>query len=240
MLLPLAQSKTLLYALGAMLLFSTMAAAEIPGLCNTGQTHVAPTGCTSVLVPPNPTGGGPNRDGNWSLAYPYPSPLTSPDSPCELKGFVPAWVDTPNPAWLPKSASIASEWITPYHGEGNLAPGWYVYATKFLVPFALPGGTVPTGVTISGHLASDNSTYGIYIVNPAAGLCSPARYLPVPINPVDSFGVWTDFSFTNPIAITPGSPLLLYFVVQNAPNPAPEQDTPTGLRVEFFSTSSIF
>jgi hypothetical protein len=228
--------KTMLHALSAMLLFATMAAAEIPTLCNTGQTHEAGSGCTGVLAPPNPTGGGPDRDGNWVLANPYPSPLSSPDSVCELKSFVPAWVDTPNGAWLPNGSSTASEWITPYDGEGDLAPGWYVYATKFLVPTVLYGGTVPTGVTISGHLASDNSTYGIYMANPAAGLCSPARDLPVPINPDSSFTEWSDFSFTNPIAITPGAPLLLFVVVQNAAG----GDTPTGLRVEFFSTSSFF
>jgi hypothetical protein len=236
MFLQTVHSKTVLHALCAMLLLSTMAGAEIPTLCNTGQTHVSAFGCTSVLVPPNPSGGGPNRDGNWVLANPYPSPLTSPGSVCELKSFVPAWVDTPNGGWLPNSASTASEWITPYDGEGSGTQGWYVYATKLLVPTVLYGGTVPTDVTISGHLASDNSTYGIYMENPAAGLCSPARDLPVPINPV-GFTAWTDFSFTNPIAITPGAPLLLYFVVQNAPGP---EINPTGLRVEFFSTSSFF
>ena len=49
-------------------LFAMAAKAEIAGLCNTGQTHVNPLGCTGQMVTPNPPGGGPNRDGNWELA----------------------------------------------------------------------------------------------------------------------------------------------------------------------------
>jgi hypothetical protein len=226
----------LLRTFAALLLFSTMATAQIGGLCDTGQTHVAPTGCNGVLVPPNPSGGGPNRDGNWVLADPYPSPLSSTYGPCELKSFVPAWVDTPNAAWLPDSASTASEWITPYDGEGSGAAGWYVYATKFPIPPVLPGGIVPTGLTINGRLSSDDYTYGFYMVNPAASLCSPVRGLPVPINPDATYTVWSDFSFRNPIPITPGSPLFLYVVVQNAPGP---EINPTGFRIEFSDTSAF-
>jgi hypothetical protein len=64
------QSKTILFAVAAMLLFATVAAAQIKGLCNTGQTAKTLFGCTGLLVTPNPAGGGPNRDGNWALAYP--------------------------------------------------------------------------------------------------------------------------------------------------------------------------
>ncbi|WP_180541010.1 hypothetical protein [Nevskia soli] len=77
--------------------------------------------------------------------------------------FTKAWVDTPYsvpPAWLPNSVRSASEWITPYDGEGNQAEGWYVYITPFHVPSALPGGISPTSLTISGRFASDNEVYG--------------------------------------------------------------------------------
>ena len=123
-------SKTFLHALAAMLLFATLASARIAGLCNTGQTPKTVSGCTGVLVPPNPEGGGPNRDGNWDILYQtLPSP---PHTPCQLKAFVSAWVDTPVPVWL--------------HGEGpNNPAGWYIYRTAFPVPAMLPGGTVPTG-----------------------------------------------------------------------------------------------
>jgi len=59
------QSKTIPHALAAMLLVGTIAAAQIPRLCNTGQTAKTFAGCTGALVPPNPPGGGTNRDGNW-------------------------------------------------------------------------------------------------------------------------------------------------------------------------------
>jgi hypothetical protein len=236
------QSKTMLHSFVGLLLFANMAAAEIASLCNTGQTHVTATGCTGVLVPPNPTGGGPNRDGNWALAAPYPSTLSA-HGPCGLTGFVPAWVDYNN-NWLSNGASPVSEWITPYDGEGYYpAPGWYVYRTGFHVPSLLPGGIVPTGVTLNGRLASDNSTYGFYMASPAnGGSCAFVEGLPVPISPLNgpTFQQWWDFSFTNPIAITPGADLFLYVVVQNEyDSDFPNGDSSTGLRVEFLDTSSF-
>lgn len=111
----------------------------------------------------DPVGGGHNHDGNWALAYPYPSALSVGHGPCSLTTWVRAWVDTPNAAWLANGASTASEWITPHDGESDLPAGWYVYVTRFSVPSVLPGGGVPTGVTINGRLASDNPTYGFYL-----------------------------------------------------------------------------
>jgi len=223
--------------LAAMLLFATIAAAQIPGLCNTGETTKTALGCSGILVTPNPTGGGSNRDGNWQLAYP-----SATVGPCSLKGFTRAWVDTPNGGWLPNSVSAASEWITPYDGEGNMAAGFYVYRTVFHVPAVLPGGVVPTGASISGRLVSDNATYGFYMGNLADASCAFVTGLPVPINPNGGLQIsqWWDFSFTNPIAITPGSDLLLYVLVQNYyDSQLPDGISPTGLRVEFFPTSTF-
>jgi hypothetical protein len=231
--------KTVTQALAATLLFATVAAAQIPGLCNTGQTAKTVLGCTGVLVTPNPTGGGPNRDRNWHLAYPYPSTLTPTHGPCDLRSFVKAWVDTPNGAWLSNGASLASEWIAPYDGETNGAAGLYVYVTTFHVPSLLTSGGVPTGLTINGRLVSDNATYVLYMASPAnGGSCAVVTGLPVPINPngPTQLSQWWDFSFTNPIAITPDSDLSLYFVVQNYPGP---YINPTGFRAEFFSTSTF-
>jgi hypothetical protein len=226
-----------MYAFAAMLVFASVAGAQIPGLCDTGQTAKTVLGCTEVLVTPNPTGGGPNRDGNWLLAYPYPTTLSPTTGPCELKSFVRAWVDTPNSGWLANDASSASEWIMPFDGETNGAAGWYVYVTTFHVPSRLTGGVVPTGLTINGRLTSDNSTYAFFMGSPAGGgSCAVVKGLPVPIDPPDSeFDRWWDFSFTNPIAITPDSDLLLYFLVQNSPDANPN---PTSFRAEFFSTSA--
>jgi len=206
------QSKTILQTLAATILFATIAAAQIPGLCNTGQTPRRVLGCTGVLVTPNPQGGGPDRDANWALAYPYPSALTMTHGPCDLKGFVKAWVDTPNTAWFPDSVSTESEWITPVAGETNIAAGWYVYRIKFPIPSVLVSGGVPTGITINGRLASDDATYGIYLESPAGSTkCSVVTSLPVPINASDPFQQWWDFSFANPIAIYPWRRCLLVF-----------------------------
>jgi len=237
------QSTTILLAIAAMLLFTTLATAQIKGLCNTGETAQTFSGCTGVLVTPNSTGGGPNRDGNWGIAYPYPSTLSPTLGPCTLKEFTRAWVDTPYsvyPGWLPNSASAASEWITPYDGEGNQPQGWYVYLTGFHVPDVLPGSVAPTGLSISGRLASDNQTYGFVLASLAhGGACGFVEGLPVPINAVgQQFTQWTDFSFTSPFAIVPDSELFLYVLVYNSY----DQDVPnpTGLRVEFFDTSSFY
>lgn len=228
---------TALKMIVASAIFAAAAVAQIPGLCNTGETAKTPLGCTGVLVPPNPSGGGSHRDDNWELAFPYPSVRADA---CSLGDFVRAWVDTPDQAWFPNSTSPASEWITPYDGEGLASVGTYIYRTTFHVPSILPGGVRPTSVTIEGRLASDNQTYGFYMSNPAEGSCSFVSGLPVPVNLQNQFHQWQDFRFTNPIAITPGSDLLLYVRVDNVYNAGyPNGASPIGLRIEFFRTSSF-
>jgi hypothetical protein len=140
-------------------LFVTVATAQIAGLCNTGQTSATLTGCTGVLVPSAPNFfGTPNLDGNWEIAYPYPSSLAD-NTPCLLSRFIEATVDTPNGSWLPNSVSSASESTMPDGGGGYMLPlGWYVYRTKFPIPSVLPGGGVPKGVT-NCQLAWDNAAY---------------------------------------------------------------------------------
>jgi hypothetical protein len=232
-----------LYAVVGMLLFTTIATAQIKGLCNTGETAQTVSGCTGVLVTPNPTGGGPNRDGNWGIAYPYPSTLSPTLGPCTIKSFTRAWVDTPLlqapfDSWLPNDVSAASQWITPYDGEGNQAQGWYIYLTGFHIPSVLVDGIVPTGVTINGRLASDNETYGFVLASHAlGGSCGFVTGLPVPLNPATQFQQWADFSFTSPIAITPDSDVFLYVLVYNSPSTG--NPNATGLRVEFFDTSAF-
>jgi len=209
--------------------------AQIRGLCNTGQTAANALGCTEVLVTQNPLGGGPNVDGNWDIAYPYPLPFEGFGGPCGLTQFEPAWVDTPFSGWLPDNASSVSEWIAPYDGENPQPPGWYVYRTAFEVPPVLPGGAAVTGVSVSGRLASDNSTYTIYLESPAGSArCSLVAGQTFPVNPPGAgsgdYRQWWPFSFTNPFDIAPGAAAYLYFVVRNV-------DNATGLRVEFFGNS---
>jgi hypothetical protein len=229
--------KSVLYVIAAILLLTTVAAAQISGLCNTGQTRATPAGCTGVLVTPNPQGGGPQRDNNWALAYPYPSTISPENGPCDLKSFVEPWVDTPFPTWLANSASSASEWITPFNGENNVSGGSYVYATKFPVPSALAGGIVPTSVTINGRLSSDNATPGFYLESPAnSSRCSMVRGLPVPINSGTDWNQWTDFSFTRPV--TAGADAYLFVLVLNE-TLLSSLPSPQGLRVEFFATSAF-
>jgi hypothetical protein len=210
---------------------------QIRGLCNTGQTGANALGCTEVLVAPNPHGGGLHVDGNWAIAYPYPLPFEGFNGPCKLQEFEPAWVDAPWINWLPDSYSTVSEWITPYDGENPQPPGWYVYRTAFPVPAVLPSGVAPTGVSVNGQLASDNTTYTIYLESPAGSAnCSVVAGQAIPVNPpgagFSDFEQWWPFSFTNPSDIAPGADAYLYFVVRNANNA-------TGIRVEFFG-SSIF
>jgi hypothetical protein len=230
-----------LLALAAMSIFASTAAAEIKGLCNTGQTAQTLTGCTGVLVTPNPAGGGPNRDGNWGLAYPYPSTVSPTLGVCPLTDFFRAWVDSPNSAWLPDSSSTRSEWITPYDGEDLTPVGWYVYLTVFHVPAVLPNGVVPSDVDINGRLASDNATYGFFLASLAnGGACALVTGLSTPINPsghgVSDFSQWWDFRFTSPIPITPDSDVFLYVLVHNELSGT----SPTGLRIEFFDTSTFY
>lgn len=228
---------TALKMIAASVLFTAAAAAQIPDLCNSGETAKTALGCTGVFVPPNPLGGGPHRDDNWELAFPYPSPHADV---CALGDFVRAWVDSANPNWFPDSVSPASEWITPYDGEISKPAGSYIYRTTFHVPLVLRGGARPTSVTIDGRLASDNQTFGFYMRNPADGSCAFVPGLPVPINPDYSYTQWSNFSFINPIAITPGSDLLLYVRVDNSYDDGHVLgSSPTGFRIEFFSTSSF-
>ncbi|MGA3042800.1 MAG: hypothetical protein ABSF54_18645 [Bryobacteraceae bacterium] len=230
-------SKTIPHALAAMLLTGAMGAAQIPRLCNTGQTAKNFAGCTGALVSPNPLGGGPNRDGNWWVSYPHPISGAEARDPCSLK-LISAYVDTPNAAWLPNSASTASEWITPYDGEDDRQAGYYVYATFF----PISDSPSPIGFTINGQLASDNATVGIYLGTPAGVTSCPlVSGQSFPVNPASlesgDSQQWWPFSFTNPEPLAVASPAVLYFVVRNGHTP--DGGSPTGLRVEFFPTSSF-
>jgi len=230
------RSPATLRLLGAALLFSSAGSAQIPRLCNTGQTGKNIDECTGELVTPNPVGGGPERDGNWFVAYPYPSSLTEAQNPCTLR-YIKSFVDTPNPAWLPNSISTASEWTTPHNGEGDRAPGYYVYLTFF----PIPDSPAPKGFTINGQLASDNATVAIYLGTPAgANNCALVSGQSFPVNPGGSgdsdFEQWWPFSVSNTQPLAVASPAALFFVVENGPR---HSGSPTGLRVEFFPTSSF-
>jgi hypothetical protein len=105
----------------------------------------------------------------------------------------------------------------------------------------LPDGTVPTGVTINGRLASDNATYWIYLESPApypTG-CAIASGQTFPVNPVggNTFQQWWPFSFTNSLPLTPGAYAYLYIIVGNGI--AIYNSSASGLRVEFFDTSAF-
>jgi len=126
-------SKTILHVLAALLLSAAMAAAAIPGLCNTGLA----AGC-AALVPP---GSGSITDGNWFIANPSPTaPSTSPlqvpcYASCLVLSFEPAWVNFPDPAWQvdpPSFTPTASQWITPQVTDS--VGGQYIYMTTFPVP----------------------------------------------------------------------------------------------------------
>jgi hypothetical protein len=156
----------------------------------------------------------PIRFGGCDAALRAPA-ASEAQNPCSLKS-INAFVDAPNAAWLPNSASTASEWITPYDGENDRPAGYYVYATFF----PIPDSPAPTGFIINGQLASDNPTVGICLGTPAGVSSRPlVSGQSFPVNPAgvgsrDSQQWWPPFSFT-------------------------KGASPTGLRVEFFSTSSF-
>jgi hypothetical protein len=232
----------LLHALVGVLLFTTMASAQITGLCNTGQASATASGCTGVLVPPNPNAWGtPYFDGNWEVGFPWPSKLAAGNSPCLQKIFVPTTVDTPFSTWLANSASAASEWAMP-DGGGYLVPrGYYIYRTKFPVPSVLPGGGVPTGLTINGQLASDNITYSIYLESPAnsTAACAVVSGQTFPVNTPGgpTFQQWWPFSFSNALPLSAGTDAYLYIIVGNGTGT--NNSSPSGLRVEFSSSSGF-
>ena len=144
-------------------------------------------------------------------------------------------------SWLSNSVSTASEWVMPDGGGYVVPTGYYIYRTTFPVPSVLPDGTVPTGVTINGRLASDNATYWIYLESPApypTG-CAIASGQTFPVNPVggNTFQQWWPFSFTNSLPLTPGAYAYLYIIVGNGI--AIYNSSASGLRVEFFDTSAF-
>lgn len=176
------ESKTILHALAAMLLFATLATAQtkIPatGLCNTGLTPASPLpkSCTTStpVIPVNPESGGPSLDGNWQLATPYPSAAYNQPAPnpCLLPTFGPAWVDAPWPNWFNPDDGL-SQWITPEVEGPVAAGGWYIYRTAFRVPPKLPNysGYV---LNVSGQGMVDDHSVAIAMENPAGqpGSCS--------------------------------------------------------------------
>ncbi len=228
----------------AALLFGGAAAAQIQGLCNTGETVKNVDGCSSHLVAPNPAGGGPNQDGNWSVTY---SSSATPIIPCELTGYALAYVDTPPSGWVGPNTS--SEWIMPYDGEDNHLAGWYVYSTVFAVPAVLPDGSTPKGVTVNGQVSSDNTTYSIYLYSPANAAhpanCSTVSGQTFPVNPKETSGEadqqqWWPFHFTNRDELSPGGYAIVYFVVLNAYFPSVAGgESPTAFRAEFSSNSAF-
>src|SRR5262249_49373942 len=154
----------------------------------------------------------------------------------------PAWVDSPDSTWLPNSASLDSEWITPFNGESGEPTGLYIYRTTFRVPATLPGGGLPSGVQIRGQLASDDPTVAIFLESPAgSNNCSLVMGQSFPVNPTGPSGTdsaqWWPFVFTNRLPITPGTAATLYFVVANRLDAGTSLPGPTGFRIEFSSSS---
>jgi hypothetical protein len=244
-----------LQVLGAVLWFTVMAGASVPGLCNTGLSNNNGSGpaCTGPLE----TLGG--RDPNWkivfnpsqvSLSSYIPNPCAAANPPgwvVPTLSFQQAWVDQPDPAWLPNSGSYsasASEWITP---QTELSDGgYYIYA----ITFPIPAGE--TQVTIDGQLLSDNEVGAIYLSYGAPGTppssateCIPFAGYPydnAALNgPSDFVPPWTTFETVKAPVPTDGSPATLYFVVRNrGVGGIDSNPTDTGLRVRFNQTTSRF
>ena len=239
------RSKTILHVLAALLLSAAMAAAAVPGLCNTGLSNGNyPFLCTGPIVAPGLT------DANWTIAVPSPTASSTSGlvNPCGVAPiyftsnpaltYVPAWVDTPDPSWLPNN--LDSAWITP-QVEDNLG-GQYVYAITFPVPAGFGH------VTIAGELLSDNEVWAIYLSSgspttiydeciPLAGLPYNGSYM----NSATNFTPpWTTFNFMK-YPVTAGGTATLYIVGRNrGAGGIDSNPTSTGLRVVFDPTISTF
>jgi len=235
-------SSSILLVGAAMLLSTVVATAAIPGLCNTGLSNGSGV-CTGPLVTPDT---GTTTDANWVIALPAPTASSNDPIPvpCVLSlcgttsVYVPAWVDTPDPAWLPNNLTYspaASEWITP-QVEPDLG-GQYIYAITFPVP------STAGHVNIAGQLLSDNEVYAIYLSS-GKNECIPVAGYPyndLPVNgPGDFYSPWTTFGFVHG-PVTAGSTATLYFVVRNrGVGGSDSNPTSTGLRVAFDQVSSMF
>jgi hypothetical protein len=239
------RSKTILHVLAALLLSAAMAAAAVPGLCNTGLSNGNyPFLCTGPIVAPGLT------DANWTIAVPSPTASSTSGlvNPCGVAPiyftsnpaltYVPAWVDTPDPSWLPNN--LDSAWITP-QVEDNLG-GQYVYAITFPVPAGY------SFVTIVGQLLSDNEVWSMYLSSgsPSAGYneCLAVAGLPyngTAVNSATNFTPpWTTLQIVK-APVTAGGTATLYIVGRNRGAGGIDSDpTSTGLRVVFDQTISTF
>lgn len=228
-------SKTILYVMGGLLLYTAMASAAIPGLCNTGLT----AGCTALVTP----GNGTSTDANWMIANPSPTaPSTSPlqvpcDQSCLLLSFVPAWVNFPDPSWETDPTSFsatASQWITPQVTDS--VGGQYIYLTTFPVPTGMGH------VTIDGDVLSDNEVLAIYLNGGSSECIAVAGY------PYDGAAVNSASNFIAPatkfkivkMPVTAGGTAVLYFLVRNrGVGGIDGNPTSTGLRVSFNASSAF-
>jgi hypothetical protein len=219
--------KTILHVLAGGVLFAALAAAQ--PLCNTG--FAGGTGTCGPLQSQDSLTGSPGYlDGNWYL-QPY---LPSFSAACPTATtIVHPWVDKRNILynyWLADDAT--SQWITP-QVENNLG-GFYVYQTTF----AVPAGTTAIG----GWAASDNEIAAIFLRDQNLGTC----VMEGPVDPVNIPGSvldFTAFAAFPPMTVTAtaADQITLYFEVENRGiGGIVTQDTPTGFRVEFSSSTHPF
>ncbi len=202
-------------------------------LCNTGRTpkSAPPDAClsTTLVSPINPYVGGPIKDGNWKLATPYPSaPYTdNAPTPCSADfHYEPAPVNKPSTAWY-NPADGKSQWISP-DGGGTTPPGWYIYATSFIVPGPYEGYE-NYGFKIIGQFMADDQVSYIYVSDTTGGQIKCGAVAAFASN---GFGSWTPFEAE--ALVLPDSAGYVYFIVYNATGSP--TGNPTGLRVEFQST----
>jgi hypothetical protein len=201
------------------------------GFCDTGLTQKAPqpAGCldSKLVNPINPQSGGPIVDGNWELAYPFPSaPYTQPaPGPCGFtSSYTPAAVDTPQYGWYNPDDKL-SQWIQP--PGGTPAPGWFIYRTRFAVPSAYPG-YANYELVMKGQLICDDYVAAIYLENGQDGTCNAVASF----TSKSQLGSWNSFRFNSPLA--PDSHGFIYVVAYNATN-YPPANNPSGIRVEFLT-----
>src|SRR5580692_11790500 len=109
------RTKAVLQSLAAMVLFATLAAAQIPNLCDTGQTEATPSACASEWVTP--------YDGDHDAAGWYVYRTTFPVPPVLPSGAVSAGV-TINGQLASDNATVAIYLESPANsGKCSLVSG---------------------------------------------------------------------------------------------------------------------
>ena len=188
----------------------------IANLCGTGRNPA----CNGL----QPIG---SVDAHWNLATPYPTSASGQPVPLpSTLTYGPAYVNTPNGAWLANGP--VTQWITPQ--VTNSLGGNYVYQTTF----DIPSGYDPATATISGWWSSDNEGIAVWL--------NDTLLAGFPLPGPSGFNAMTNFTIAQGVAGATFRPCSnkLFFVLRNrGVGGVDANPTDTGLRVQFTGSAVL-